>query len=262
MKEELNALVKKYNDSSLSVEEMKLLESYIEQGLVNLDDLSGLVNMQSRLDNIQDPEPSESMSTGFYEKLVAQKPNNNSVSIIKWLTNLWTDKPAYQWAYTLILLAVGLLLGYFLQPISSSSQEIKNLSAEVTEMKEMMMLSLLEEESTSDRLKAVNLTSELPDASKKVTTALIKTLNNDENVNVRLATIEALYPYASDPKVRQGLIQSIAKQESPLVQIALAEMMVALQEKSSVNELEQILEKEETPEEIKDRIKESIKVLI
>ena len=78
------------------------------------------------------------------------------------------------------------------------------------------MLNMLEKESTSERLKAVNLTQGMDNASEKVVEALLQTLNNDPNVNVRLSALEALFPYASNPKVREGLIQSISQQESPL----------------------------------------------
>lgn len=262
MTTEIRELIEKYNEGRATGQEVEQIESYIEQGVIKTEDLSGLNVMQMKLDSIATPEPAESMSSDFYQKLSEQKKKTRSHSWTDWLVMNWKEKPAFQWAYTIAILAIGLLSGYLLRPDASSNNEIKQLSAEVTEMKEMMMLSLLEKESTSDRLKAVNLTSELPDASKKITEALIKTLNNDENVNVRLATIEALYPYANNPKVRQGLIKSISRQESPLVQIALAEMMVTLQEKGSVNELEQILKKEQTPDEVKERIKESIAVLI
>jgi hypothetical protein len=51
-------------------------------------------------------------------------------------------------------------------------------------------------------------------------------------------------------------------QESPLVQIALAEVMVTLQAKSSVKELERIVRDENTPVDVKRKLEESIKVLI
>ena len=99
-------------------------------------------------------------------------------------------------------------------------------------------------------------------ASQKVTNALLETLNNDENVNVRLAAIEALKPYSKNGTVREQLIRSIANQDSPLVQVALAEAMAQLQVKSSVKELRKILESDKTPDDAKTRIKQSIDVLI
>jgi hypothetical protein len=90
----------------------------------------------------------------------------------------------------------------------------------------------------------------------------MKTLNADPNINVRLAALEALESFAAEPHVREGLIRSIALQDSPLVQVALAELMLSLQEKSSVNELKKILQQNKTPKEVREKIKKTIDVLI
>jgi hypothetical protein len=151
----------------------------------------------------------------------------------------------------------GYLINYF-QP----NPDVKELSNQISEMKEIMMLTMLEKESATDRLKAVSLSNDFDNASKKVTNALIQTLNNDPNVNVRLATLEALSQYAKNPDVRVELVKSIAHQDSPLVQIALAELMVALHEKSSIKEFRKLMEEQSTPKEVKEKLKESIDVLI
>ncbi|HNP08876.1 MAG TPA: HEAT repeat domain-containing protein, partial [Cyclobacteriaceae bacterium] len=88
------------------------------------------------------------------------------------------------------------------------------------------------------------------------------TLNEDGNVNVRLAALDALRPYVRESNVREAIIRSIASQSSPMVQVALAELMVELQEKKSVKELRKLLEEEATPKDVKQRIEESIQVLI
>ena len=98
--------------------------------------------------------------------------------------------------------------------------------------------------------------------SQKVTHALFKTLNEDENVNVRLAALEALKAFVKDNRVREELVRSISKQDSPMVQLELAGLMVTIQEKKSVKELQKIVENEKTPKEVKNKIRESIQVLI
>ena len=122
----------------------------------------------------------------------------------------------------------------------------------------MMMLSLLEKESATDRLKAVSLTQDMDQASKQVTSALLQTLNNDENVSVRLAALDALRPYSKDGQIREALVRSIAQQKSPLVQVALAELMAELQEKGAIDAFKNILEDGETPSDIKKKIRENI----
>jgi uncharacterized protein (UPF0147 family) len=144
---------------------------------------------------------------------------------------------------------------------NSDKETIDILRDEVGDMKEMMMLSMLEKESPTERLKAVSLTEDMNQASRKVTTALLQTLNNDDNVNVRLAALDALRQYAQQGEVREALIRSIAKQDSPLVQVAMAELMEAMQAKSSVKELQKIVHDDNTPNDVKKKIQESIKVL-
>jgi hypothetical protein len=124
------------------------------------------------------------------------------------------------------------------------------------------MLSMLEKESATERLKAVSLSSDMNQVSKKVTSALFKALNGDENVNVRLAALDVLMNYAKDGDVRAELIKSISVQDSPLVQVALAELMVTLQERKSVTELKKLLKNDKTPKEVKGKIEKSISVLI
>jgi hypothetical protein len=164
-------------------------------------------------------------------------------------------------AMAAVLILSGFAVGYFLQSPQQKT-EVSELTKEVGDLKEMVMLSLMEKESATQRLKAVSLTSEMDQASDKVTNALFVALNKDENVNVRLAALEALKPYVSKSAVRLKLIESIESQASPLVQVALAELMVTMQEKRSVDQLRQLLKDERVPKEVKNKISESIKVLI
>ena len=123
-------------------------------------------------------------------------------------------------------------------------------------------MALLEKESSRDRLKAVKISNKMTDASGPVVEALLRTLNNDENINVRLAAIEALADFSQNPKVRKGLIDAIQYQDSPMVQLTLAELMVFLQDKRSVDEFKNLMNKKDIPLEIKDQLNEKIKVLL
>lgn len=264
MKEEIRQLLEKYQTGKVSVAEEKKIEEYIAAGEIDLSHFEDLTNLNNSYKSLSVPDPSPEMTTGFYQKLHSQEQKeSHQFNLKEWLSSLWSHQPAVRWAYSLILVAIGLVGGFLVSHQGSKSNaQIESLASEVVQMKEMMMLTLLEKESTSDRLKAVSLTSEMSDASTTVIEALIKTLNSDENVNVRLSAMEALYPYSESPNVRSELIKSISQQDSPLVQVALAEMMVTLQEKKSIDELRKILNQENTPDEIKERVKESIDILI
>jgi len=207
---------------------------------------------------METPGPSLAMDDKFYTMLAKEKKRQES-------TSFSFTMPAWSWlaprlAFSMALIIAGFAGGYFFNGRKDS--DVDQLTAEVASLKETMMLSLLEKESATDRLKAVSLTSEMDRVSQSVTQALFQTLNSDPSVNVRLAALEAIAPYSKDGKVREELIRSIAKQESPLVQVALAELMGQIQEKKSVREFDKILKDNKTPDDVKKRIKESINVLI
>jgi HEAT repeat protein len=141
---------------------------------------------------------------------------------------------------------------------SSTESRLEALSAQLHEMREMVMLSLLQNPSASERMRAVSYTSGARNVNPNIATALLMTLNNDPNVNVRLTTLEALTHFAKDPVVREGLVQSILHQESPLVQAALADVMLKLQEKRAVRPFKKLLQQKDLNEMVRDKIEQTI----
>jgi hypothetical protein len=255
--EKIQELIMKYNEGQADPSEIKMIEQLIEDGTIDLSHLHELKAMEEQLVRMESPIPSTELDDRFYRMLRDIKKEGKGFS---WASFFSWPEFAPKLAFASVTLLVGFFVGYLFVPSPQSNQEVAVLSKEISDLKEMMMFSLLEKESATDRLKAVSLTNEMS-ASDKVTNALIKTLNSDDNINVRLAALDALKPYASSGKVREELVRSIANQESPLVQVALADLMVALQEKSSVKEFEKILKSERTPKEVKKRIEESIKTM-
>lgn len=254
-KKQIEELVAKYNEGVADPAEVKLLEQLIESGAVDLTELYQLKSLDDLIQKLNTPTPSLRVDEQFYAALGREKKSNQSFSLPVW-NSLFP-----RLALAAGLIVVGFISGYWLQS-PFHRNEVSALTEQVGELKEMMMLSLLEKESASQRLKAVSLTSDMTEVSTAVTDALITTLNQDENVNVRLAALDALKLYVNDSHVRTRLIESIAIQDSPLVQVALAELMVAIQEKKSVDALKKLLNKEGTPQEVKNKITESIQVLI
>ncbi|MFD2571046.1 HEAT repeat domain-containing protein [Spirosoma soli] len=217
------------------------------------------------------PEPGNTMHIRFqamldtYKDTVATERKSWVENLLAKLRQGWMSQPALRIAYSLTLLLVGVAAGYWFNrqsaPAVASQQQIDTLSNQVQEMRQMMLLSLIDNPSASERLRAVSYTNEISEADDKVVSALLTTLNNDSNVNVRLVTLEALAKLADDPKVREGLVQSIARQDSPLVQSALADVMVKLQEKRSIKPLRQLLKDDGLNDLVKTKIEQSIKEL-
>lgn len=260
-KDNIQRLLQRFNAGETSAEDQREIEALLEAGVIDLGDLGEIPAVQNQISALSAPDTSPALDRQFYSMLAQQKRREGPSFITRFFS--WPEF-APKLAMASVTLIIGLLAGYMLRTPSAPSrdQQIVALSQQVSELQEMMMLSMLEKGSATERLKAVGLTREMDEASKKVTNALVQTLNNDENVNVRLAALEALKPYATEGAVREALIRSIAQQESPLVQVSLAELMVALQERAAVKEFEKIVESERTPEPVRKKIQESIQVLI
>jgi hypothetical protein len=220
---------------------------------------------------IPQPEPSVSMRAGFEVMLANHKrelaERRNPIRI--WLNTIreyWYLKAQPGLAFSIILLVAGLTAGYLFhrpgQAAVAYSRQIDSLSSQVSEMKQLMMLALIQDPSASQRIRAVSYTEDMSSVNRKVIDALFATLNEDPNVNVRLATLEALVKLAGEPEVREGLVRSINLQESPIMQSAIADIMVKLQEKSSVQSLQKLLSKKDLNKMVKTKIENSIQKLI
>jgi len=93
-------------------------------------------------------------------------------------------------------------------------------------MREMVTLSLLQQQSASERLKGVSYTSQMEQPGSEITGALLDALMHDPNDNVRLSTVDALKRFADQDGVRRGTIEALSRQTSPLVQMALIEFVL------------------------------------
>jgi hypothetical protein len=72
----------------------------------------------------------------------------------------------------------------------------------------------------------VTTSSQLEQPGTEVMSALLDTLRHDPNVNVRLATVDALRRFNSRDVVRKSVAEALPQQESPLVQIAMVDFIL------------------------------------
>ena len=256
------SMITEYIDGTLSSEREKEFRQYVEEGHINMNEVEALAKLQSGLLTSRTPEPSTELQKGFYEMLNAEIANkgskdNEQSSVLDRISGLLFGSQYGRMAFGIGVLALGLFLGINWKG-SIYKSELTQLNDQMVEMKEMMMMAMLENESVSDRIKGVQMSSELSSSNQKVIDALFLTLNSDPSTNVRIAALNTLATYANDPAVRTGLVNSIGQQKSPLMQVNLAELMVALQESEAKGPLKSILEDEQTPEEVRMTLKESI----
>jgi hypothetical protein len=217
------------------------------------------------------PEPSAQLRPEFYAMLAtfsrapAPPTGYSFQGVWHWLRALPLPRPVVRLAYSAGLLGIGALGGYWLHlpksPAVAEQQQVSALAAQVSTMRQVLLLTLLDNPSATERLRAVGYTKELPAPNARVVEALLSTLNQDTNVNVRLAALEALAPLAHDPMVRLGLVHALPRQTSPLVQVALADAMAQLREQRSVAPLRDLLKQADLDATVKSKIEQTIQVL-
>lgn len=171
-------------------------------------------------------------------------------------------RPVYQAALALALLAVGLGGGFWLGGRRPGIRtEVASLRQEVGDMRQTVALSLLREPSSSDRLMGVSWAENVRQPGRPTLDALMQTLNEDPSVNVRLAAVDALYLFAGQPGVKQGLVTSLASQRSPLVQVALIDLLVSVREKRAVEALKALAANEKLEPGVRKKAESGVKEL-
>ncbi len=223
---------------------------------------AGIKETWQRLDTLNVPSPSEKMDQQFYGMLQneiekAERTTKDSGNKYwTFLESVWRP----QLAFGMLLLAIGFGFGYFLN--SNDTDMTLNTTVvhtpETEEVRQRLVLTLLDQPSANQRLQGINEANKITEVDKKVIEALLRTLVNDPNVNVRLAAIESLTNYLDNATVREGLVQSIVKQDSPIVQVTLADLMVALQERKSIEPFKTLMRIEGLHESVRKKLETSI----
>lgn len=252
-----------YIKGELSSEEEREFEQYIQAHPEASGEVEAMKQTWLNLDEY--PAPSKNMDQAFYalldEELQKQVPPRVSIwqRINTFLDEASIRITAKQFALSMSLLALGVYIGSQInRPNLVPSQVLSSSQEETEAIRSELVMLLIDQPSASKRLQAVNEANKLNGVTELIIQALLKTLNHDPNPNVRLASLESLANYADIPAVREGLATSISNQRSPLVQIALAELMVNLQEKGAIESMKKLLEQPEIDQTVKQKIEESI----
>jgi hypothetical protein len=142
---------------------------------------------------------------------------------------------------------------------AAARQEIAELRTELHGMRQMVAISLLHQESVTERLRGVSWSNQLDAPDAEIVNTLLDTLSHDGNVNVRLAAIDALrqfaqgLPDAQNRPLRTALVQSVSTQPSPLVQIALIDTLVQLRERDAVHVLRTLADDATANKDVRQR---------
>ncbi len=228
-----NQMKKRFSDfltGEIDKATRKEIEKHVTACSSCRDELESLSAIWTKLGVFPEEQPSDNVRTRFYTALEKYKQNQEQEKVRPSLGKLldgWFERwaprrPAFQFSFALTLLVMGLLAGYFLRAGLQRGGEIAQLRQEVHQVRRIAEVSLLRQESLSERLRGVSVASRVEQSDEGTLEALLRILSSDTNINTRLAAIDALHLLPDYPMVRQEFVQSISEQTSPLMEIALS----------------------------------------
>jgi hypothetical protein len=205
-------------------------------------------DLWQRLGDLKADEPDSQAMRARFDAMLAEAQREQGAVATKrararrWLQRNRALQPALQAIAAVLLMFVGIQLGRGLAPSAAAPapSDMRALREEVHDLRQMVTLSLMQQQSASERLRGVSFSNQLDQPGNEVVSALIDTLMHDPNVNVRLASIDALKRFAERDSVRRAAIRALDTQTSPLVQMALIDFVVETQERSAVDALRRL----------------------
>jgi len=240
-----------YQDGLLSAGDFAAIRTHLKTCLVCQREWAGLQEISLKIDRLPPEAPGpqlrarfDAMLADFQREAEAPSPFVLMRSRVdRFFSALLPSRPILQFAMACVALGVGILAGArFLKPAEdpSTKQEIAKLQEQVKSMKEVLAGSILQQQSTSERLKTVLASLDPKQPDQQAVSQLLNALAFDQSVNVRLSALEALFPHSELPAVRSAVTASLPREPSPLVQVTMIDFLAASRDPSAFATLDSV----------------------
>lgn len=265
-----------YQDGTLPPDEAAQMRAHLASCPTCQREWSALQEITRKLDQLPAPAPSARLRENFYAMLETHQRDADAPSpfalaksrLDRFFEALLPAQPALQFAFALALLAAGIFAGarwlqkpVVVAPDEASKRELADLRKQVDGMGKLVAASLLQQKSTSDRLQTVLATMDLKSPDRKVLTDLVGALAFDPSVNVRLSAVEALAPHAEADVVRAGLLAALPRENAPLVQLAMIELLANVRETEAAPIFDRLARDETADKNVRDAAKRALATL-
>lgn len=170
-----------------------------------------------------------------------------------WMMGWWPAKAVWQTALALLLVTAGALGGHYLARPNSVSPEIAQLQGQVESLRQTVALSMLQDQSSSSRIRGVSYGSQVQRPDQQIDTALLYAVNHDPNVNVRLSAVDALEKWAHNPDIQRALVDALPMQDSPLVENELIDVLVEVNDRAAIPALQHLAGDAQTDDAVRQR---------
>jgi hypothetical protein len=246
--EQIESLLPDYLQGTLEQDQIQLVESHME----GCAECRGEAILWKQLASLPEEQPSPALRSRFTAMLESYQEGRWEKSGIatermklSWFGSMgdWFRMPAMAGvAWALVFLLCGFLIGKSVGKSTDSPDtaqaQIAAMRGELKSTRQSMVLAMLQLQSASERLQGVSYSAQAEQLDPQVLGALLHTVRYDASVDVRLAALDALSKYGTRPEVRKGLLESMQDQKSPMVQIALIDLLVDLHDRTAVQQLQ------------------------
>src|SRR5664279_1122650 len=164
--EEVEIRMTDYLDNNLDAETRLEIEKHLETCESCLDEFKEGQQVLNMISGDKMEQPDDSLRINFYHMLNKEikKAEAENKSLFIRPSIPWYNLGSYRVAAGIALLICGAFIGMFIRPgfnNPSASNELKQLHSEVTDLKKAAMFTMLNEESSSDRIQAVGYATDL-----------------------------------------------------------------------------------------------------
>lgn len=242
--EQIQSLLPDYWQNALDDRSLETVKAH----LATCDSCRLDAEMWARLETLPAESPNEALGFRLREILAAYRVGKDHAgrdfrprrSFLEWLRSWWPAQPVAQLALTSAALLLGLAAGFALARNSRGSRELADLRRELRSTRELVAVSLLRQDSASDRLRGVNYSYRISQPDQEVVAALLQALRYDPAVDVRLSALDALRRFSAHRDVRAALRGSAENDESPMVQVAAIDSLIDLRDAAALPLLQRI----------------------
>lgn len=246
-----------YNQNPLILEELKQTYPDCHQ------EIQATFDSWKDLELIETPQAPEHMHLEFYKSLNQYTQNqiaDKDITLQEIATPKFKIRQLYKYAAAILLLVTGVFIGKEIgnenPPPLVANEQINGTETDTR------LIAINDTHSAITRLKGIQSTKQLSNPSNKIFEALNQTLLYDSNINVRLSAVEAMLHFGEHAVIREYLIAAIPFQDSPIVQVALADAMITLNEKRSIEPIQELMQKQQLELDVKRHLANTVKVLM
>lgn len=247
---DIEKLLEKFYQGETSLDEEALIESFFHKKSAD-ENLSGRASFFSHLDAQKNSDSIDNIENFVLNNLELDKPSLARKSINTRM--LWLSAAAS---------VLFFFFGYYYHSLATkeptSISKVEALQNENRYLKKDLILTRLEMPSANNRIQGINSTALVEHNDSEIIERLKDVLIRDENTNVRLAAAYAIYRHKDIDLARNALIQSLQSEKEPIIQLALINMMIAMDEREIMVTLKESLKASDVNPVVLEKIEKGL----